>query len=171
MITTGVLGTGFEYLVDVVKDGHVEQSGREHNLMPQTSVDFIASLIRGSGASPYSNWYVGVFEGDYLPGSDTKPSDLNGAVAESVAYDESARPAWTHSYDNSSVISNAASRAEFTFNATKKIYGAFLISASIKGGTGGQLLSIARFSSPRDVEAGSVLRVTAGIVLTPTGIQ
>ena len=164
-----VLGTGFEYLVEVVKDGEVVDSGIEHNVMPQQSVDHIASLIRGGGASPISNWYIGVFESNYTPDNTTVAGDLQTQAGESVAYDESSRPSWTNSYDGDALIANASSRAEFTMNATKNIYGAFIVSSQTKGGTGGILLSIARFSSPREVDSGSVLRITAGITLTPTG--
>lgn len=164
-----VLGTGFKYLVEVEKNGVVVDSWWEHNIMPQESVDHIASLIRGGGASPISNWYVGIFESDYVPDETTTAGDLQNDAGESTAYDESTRPIWDNSYDGESLIANGSSRAEFTMNASKNIYGAFIVSSQTKGGTGGTLLSIARFSSPREVEPGSVLRITAGIVLTPTG--
>lgn len=168
-MTDSILGTGFEYLVEVVKDGRVVDSRIEHNIMPQQSVDHVASLIRGGGASPISNWYVGVFESNFVPDETTTAGDLQNEAGESTAYDENTRPVWENTYDGSSLIANAGNRAEFTMNAAKSIYGAFVVSSQTKGGTGGTLLSIARFSSPREVEPGSVLRITAGITLTPTG--
>ena len=169
MSVDSILGAGFKYHVDVLNKGQVTQPALETNIMPQVGVDFIASLIRGSGASPTANWFIGVFEGNFTPTDATTASDLQNSILESVAYDEGQRPSWNNSYDGTSVISNAASRAEFTFNQDKTIFGAFVISNQTKGGTGGTLLSIARFSSPRSVESGSILRVTAGLILTPTG--
>jgi len=71
-------------------------------------------------------------------------------------------------YDNASRIDNNLNRAEFVFTADKRIYGGFLTSTQAKQDTSGVLLSIARFTSPRDVEAGGTLRVLAGIQLVPS---
>jgi hypothetical protein len=46
------------------------------------------------------------------------------------------------------------------FNATKTIYGAFLISNNTKGGTSGTLFSAARFSSSKSVESTDELLLT-----------
>ena len=51
-------------------------------------------------------------------------------------------------------------RATFTFNATKSIYGAFLVSNATKGGTAGTLFSAARFSAAKSVVAGDQLLLT-----------
>ena len=75
---------------------------------------------------------------------------------------------WTHAYDGVSVVDNLASKAVFTFNATKTIYGAFLVSSSVKAGNTGVLLSIARFSTAKVMESGTVFSVAAGITLVPT---
>lgn len=168
-MSNSILGTGFQYRVEVVKDGVVTDSFLEDNLMPQVSVDFVANLLRGAGASPISSWYIGIYEGNFTPDANTTPSDLQTEAEESMAYEEESRPSWQHSYDGEALISNADNRAEFTMNASKEIHGAFVISSNSKGGDAGTLLSIARFSSPRQVEEGSVLRITAGITLTPTG--
>jgi hypothetical protein len=57
-------------------------------------------------------------------------------------------------------MTNSASRASFVFNATKTIYGAFLISNSTKGGTTGTLFSAARFATAKSVESGDELLLT-----------
>lgn len=163
-----VLGTGFTYTVELEKDGVVYDRFEEHNIMPQQAVDFIAGLLQGNGTTPLSSWYVGVFEADYTPTSGVRAADLQTNVGESLAYDEATRPAWVDVYDNAGFIGNTASRAEFTMNSAKTIYGAFIVSNATKGGTSGILLSIAKFSSPRSVDPGTILRITAGITLTPT---
>ena len=45
------------------------------------------------------------------------------------------------------------------------VYGGFLSSSSVRGGTTGTLLSVVRFSTPKVLENGSELRVSAGITL------
>ena len=167
-MSNSVLGAGFKYRVELIKDGHVVDVTEETNIMPQEAIDHIASLIRGGGAVPISSWYLGLFESNYVPDASVSASDLQATVGESVAYDETARQDFTNAYDGTGFISNVASVAEFTMNATKNIYGAFIVSNATKGGTAGLLLSIARFSTVKQVEAGTILRITAGLTLTPT---
>lgn len=163
-----VLGTGLTYEVELEKDGVVYDRFVEHNIMPQQGVDFIAGLLQGNGTSPLSSWHIGLFETNYTPVSSVVAADLQAVVGESLAYDEAIRQPWNDVYDGVGFIGNNASRAEFTMNSSKNIYGAFIVSSSTKGGTSGVLLSIARFTSPRQVDPGTILRITAGITLTPT---
>lgn len=162
-----VLGTGFRYSCQAKLPTGGVIEWEDHNLLPQDSVDHIARLILAS-TSPIGAWYVGIFEGNYTPTSATSAGDLPGAVGESTAYSGATRPTWSGVYDNVSDLSNAASRAVFTLTADKRIYGAFIVSSSVKGGPSGVLLSIARFAVPRDLPAGTEFAVTAGIALVPT---
>ena len=63
---------------------------------------------------------------------------------------------------NPSVVTNSASPATFTINATATVGGAFLTSGSAKSGTTGTLFSAADFASPgdRSVVSGDILSVT-----------
>jgi len=163
-----ILGTGFHYEVELVdRHGHTLSRTIEHNIIPQQGLDHIASLIRGGGASPISDWYIGVFENNYVPVSSVTASDLQSPVGESSAYSGDDRLPWDNSYDGQGMILSSP-RAEFEMTDEKRIYGAFIVSSPSRGGTSGTLLSIARFSSPRDVEDGATLRVSAGLLLTPT---
>lgn len=163
-----ILGTGLIYKVETLKDGNVIDVSYEHNILPQQSVDHIASLIRGGGATPISTWYLGLFENNYVADSAITAAGLQTTVGESTAYTQVARPPWTNAYDGVGFIGNASSVAEFAMNASKTIYGAFIVSNATKGGTAGILLSLARFSTAKVVENGTVLRITAGLSLTPT---
>jgi hypothetical protein len=59
---------------------------------------------------------------------------------EMTGYSEATRPAWTpNGAPASGAISNSSSPAAFSFNGTSRIFGAFLISNSTKGGTTGTL--------------------------------
>jgi hypothetical protein len=57
------------------------------------------------------------------------------------------RPTYDEAASAAQVTTNAASRASFVFNATKTIYGGFLISNSTKGGTTGTLFAAAQFAN------------------------
>jgi hypothetical protein len=168
-MSQSILGTGFRYDTEIIKpDGRII-ADVDFNLLPQVAVDHIAGLLRGT-ASPIGSWYIGLFEGNYVPTSGVTAADLPATVVECTAYSEAARPAWTHAYDGVSVIDSLAAKAAFTFTSSKRVYGAFIISSATKGGNTGTLLSIARFNSPKDIDAGEVFTVAAGITLIPTSL-
>jgi hypothetical protein len=58
------------------------------------------------------------------------------------------------------LITNSASRATFTMNATKTVYGAFLVSASAKSATTGTLMAAAKFSTSKAVVDNDELLIT-----------
>lgn len=159
------LNGGFEYLVEVLRNGEVISSERVHNLMPTEGLDHILSVAM-KGGSQVPTWYIGLFEGNYTPVATDTAATLPGLATESTAYDEATRVAWNEGSIVTGALSNSASKAEFTANAVKTIYGGFISSNQTKGSTTGVLLSVVRFGSPKTLEAGSVLRVTAGFTLT-----
>lgn len=161
---------GFIYDTEHWRDGELLRSQRATNVMPQVSVDFIAGLIRGTGPL-LSNWYMGLFQGNFVPDGDTTASDLPSPAEEFTGYDEESRPPWVHEYDGVAVISNVTNRATFTVSADRTVYGGFIISTNTKGGNTGRLLSIARFPTADDLRAGDEFRVAAGIALVPTIIS
>lgn len=159
---------GFVYTPQIVDaQGTVLLEGDpQTNIIPQVGIDHFVALLRGTG-SLISNWYVGVYEGNYVPTSSTTAADLPSSAMESTAYSEASRPLWNNTYDGTSIITSLASRAEFTFTADKRLYGAFLCSTATKGSASGTLLSIARFSTPYDVPSGSTFRLGVSITLIP----
>lgn len=163
-----VLGAGFKYDCEIITpSGEIIQS-TDYNLLPQVSIDHLAGLLRGDGTVPISSWFVGVFENNFVPTSGVTSADLPVVVGESTAYSQATRPVWTHVYDGVSVIDNLAAKAVFTFTAAKTIYGAFIVSSSVKAGNTGVLLSIARFNTPKTMDIGTQFSVAAGITLVPT---
>ena len=156
---------GFVYTGEVIApDGRILQRQVDCNLIPQVGIDHLAGLLRGTG-SLISNWYCGIYEGDYVPTSATTSADLQTGAQECQAYSQANRPVWANTYDGVQLITNFDSPAIYTFNADKTLYGGFLVSNSTKGGNSGTLLSIARFGSPRDVPAGSEFRLRVSISL------
>jgi len=140
--------------------------GPDQNIIPQDGIDHLVGLIRGT-TTLISDWYVGIGESDYVPTASTTSADLQSAVGECTAYSESTRRPWNDVYDGTSIITNLASRAEFTLTSEKRLYTGFLAADSTKGGASGVLLSIARFSSPYDVPAGSTFRLGVSITMLP----
>ena len=138
-------------------------------MTPQESIDFVAGLIRGT-ATPNATWYVGLFENNYVPDSTSSAAMIPATIVECTAYSEATRPVWNAAYDGVTNLDNLASKAQFTFTAAKRVYGAFVVSTSAKGSSSGRLLYIARFSSPKDVSAGEVFNVAAVFPLIPTSL-
>jgi hypothetical protein len=162
-----ILGTGFVYTAHYTGPTGVTWTEEVHNRIPQEGVDFVAGLLTAT-VSLVSPWYVGIFENDYTPVDGSSAGALVTSIGETTSYEAANRPTFVSVYDNASRIDNNLNRAEFVFTADKRIYGGFLTSTQAKQDTSGVLLSIARFTSPRDVEAGGTLRVLAGIQLVPS---
>lgn len=119
------------------------------------------------GGTQVSTWYIGLFEGNYTPVAGVTAATVTAASTECTAYDEAARVAYVEGSISSGAVDNSASRAEFTINATKNVYGGFLVSNSTKSATTGTLLAIARFtSSPRAVVDDDVLAVRYDLSVT-----
>jgi hypothetical protein len=104
-----------------------------------------------NGSTQITTWYLGLFEGNYTPVAGVTAATITAASTECTAYDEATRQAYDEAAASAQSITNSASKATFTFNATKTIYGAFLVSNSTKSGTSGTLFSAARFSSSKAV--------------------
>ena len=113
-----------------------------------------------------TSWYVGLYgaaASNNPAAGDTMGS--HGGWTEVTDYTEATRPAATFAAAtnaNPSVVTNTASKAVFTINATTTVGGAFLTSNNTKGGTTGTLFSAADFQSPgdRSVVSGDILNVT-----------
>lgn len=157
--------SGFTYTVEVVKDGVVVDSEVVHNIMPIEGLNHVLGVTL-LGASQVTQWYVGVYENDYtpLPGDDM--ATFPGLAGESTAYVNATRHALTMGAASGGVSDNSAARTEIEFTATKTIRGGFIASTPTKGATAGVLLSAVKFATPKAVEAGAILRLTAGLQLT-----
>lgn len=166
MHNKSALRAGFIWDSELVLPSGEIITAMDRNMVPQVGINHLAELIRGNTA-PISNWFIGVFEGNYVPDSSTTAADIPVNAQECVAYSEAARPNWEDTYDGVSVITSLSDRAEFTFTADKRLHGAFLVSQATKGSGGGLLLSIARFQTPYDVPAGGIFRLGASLTLLP----
>jgi hypothetical protein len=118
------------------------------------------------GVSYSATWYIGLYG---AAGSNDPTANDTAAThpgfTEIVPYSNATRPAATFgtaSTADPSIISNTASPAGFTINATATVGGAFLISDNTKSGTAGVLFSASDFAAPGDrtVASGDTLNVT-----------
>lgn len=147
------------YEHEVIRNGVSLGIQRDHNTVVNEGLNSILSVVF-NGGTQITDWYVGIFEGNYTPLATDTAAGIAAASTESTAYDEAARPDWVEAAPAGQSITNAASRATFTMNATKTIYGAFLISNDTKGGTTGTLMSASRFAASRAVIDNDELLIT-----------
>lgn len=159
------------YIVDHLRNGEVLSHQEVPNLVVLEGRRYLldAPLLNSSTYTEKTSWYIGLVEDNVAPSAAHVYDTFSGtAITEANAkYDEATREAWTGVLDGSAAsITNAASRAEFTFNDTDTIYGAFLCSNATKGDhtAGDYLYSYSQFASPISVISGDVIAVT--IVLT-----
>jgi hypothetical protein len=118
------------------------------------------------GVTYTATWYIGLYgaaASNTPTASDTAAS--HPGFTEIVPYSNATRPAATFGTATTadpSVISNSASPAVYTINATSTVGGAFLISDNTKSGTAGVLFSASDFAAPgdRNVSSGDTIQIS-----------
>jgi hypothetical protein len=142
-----------------VREGKVIDRWSTPNLIVDEGLNHILD-VQFHGATQIATWYIGLFEANYTPVAGVTAATITSASTECTAYDESTRVEYNEAAPASKSITNSANKATFTFNATKTIYGAFLVSASAKSATTGKLFSAAQFGSSKAVVDNDQLLVT-----------
>jgi hypothetical protein len=147
------------------KKGNLKWSNASKNLVVNVGLQYMAGVALTSTAQT-TTWHVGLYgaaASNNPAAADTMSS--HAGWTEVVDYSEATRVVATFASAtnaNPSVVTNTASKAQFTINGTTTVGGAFLTSGSAKGGTTGTLFSAADFSAPgdRSVVSGDILLVT-----------
>jgi len=150
---------GGKFVGQIIRAGKVIDEFEDHNLVCNEGLNALNDIMF-HGSTQITQWYLGVFEGNYTPVATVTAATVTAASTECTAYASATRPTYDEAASSSQITTNAASRASFVFNATKTIYGAFMVSTSTKSGTTGTLFSIARFSSSKAVESADELLLT-----------
>jgi hypothetical protein len=163
--TESVRGGGVFHIQCLDKDGNLKWEAESKNLVVNVGLQSMNSVYFASGTQ-ITAWYIGL----YGAASSNNPAAGNTMSShlgwtEETGYSNATRPACTFGVATTadpSVITNSASPASFSINATATIGGAFLTSDNTKGGTTGTLFSAADFQAPgdRSVVSGDTLNVT-----------
>lgn len=154
--------SGVTYTMELLRNGTVIDREEIHNIMPEQGRNHMVSVVM-KGAVQAPAWYIGLFEGNYVPVNTDTAATFPSVATESTSYAPATRAAFNGSAVVAGSVDNTASRAEFTFTSAKTIYGAFMTSSQAKGAVTGTLLSAARFIAPKAVQIDDVLRVTASL--------
>lgn len=135
------------------------------NLIPTEGLNYILGAAL-TGVAQSTAWYLALFEGNYTPVAGVTAATFPAAATECIAYDEAARVTWTPGAIAAGSVSNSASVAVFTMNATKTVYGIAQSSVATKSAVTGILTSVARFAVAKSVVATDILNVTSTLTAT-----
>lgn len=153
------------------RNGIIIDEWEDPNIIPDEGImKIIGSSLAGQSA--ISTWYIGLYKNNYTPIAANVMSTFPGAgVANEVTteYSEVARQPWTYGVPAANSVTNAASPAVFTFTpASTVVFGAFMSSSSVKGGTTGTLLAATKFPASRTLLTTDSLTVTYTISASST---
>ena len=123
-------------------------------------------------ATPTATWYLALFTNNYTPVNTLTAAAFATSAGEIISstegYTQPNRVEWVEGAPDNGSISNAASKASFTFatTSTVTVYGAALLSSNIKGSTLGKLMSITKFPTPRTFYNGDTFDLIYTVGLT-----
>ena len=153
-----------EYVVECHKDGKLLWREEFTNIVTTAGLNYMLTQYF-KGSSYTAAWYVGLTGSTpTFAASDTAGS--HSGWSEITNYSESVRQTLTMGTAANGSISNVASKATFSINATVTVGGAFVISNSTKAGTSGTLHGGKAFSADRSAVNGSTVTVAVTASLT-----
>lgn len=177
-MTFSIAKAGFTYLVEHFVDNEIDPDtglavrlGRRihvektPNRMPLEGIHHMEAVTMLEAAQ-VAAWYLGLYGNDYAPQANDVMATFPALAGEVTTYENATRHLLVNGNPVAGVISNAANRTEVVASVDVVVRGGFIASAPSKGATSGVLLSAVRFASPRDMKAGDVLRVTAGLQIS-----
>lgn len=163
-----------EVFLDHKRDGEYLcfEKSMGFNIMPTEGLNSLLDTAIDA-ATQITAWYVGIFKNNYTPLAASVAATALGAAGlfgecQDADYDSPAtnRPAYTTAAASGGVITNAASKAEFTMHASITVYGAFIASSQAKTATTGVLLAAKKFDTARAVVDSDILYVTYQLTAT-----
>lgn len=152
-----------KYVVECLdKDGNLKWVAETENLVVNVGLQYAAGVALTS-TTQITAWYIGLYgaaASNTPAATDTLAVHAGWTEINPYAGNRPAATFAAATNANPSVVTNTASPASFSINATATVGGAFLCSAA--SGTTGTLFSAADFQSPgdRSVASGDTLNVT-----------
>lgn len=142
------------------------------NILPTEGLNHILDVVMGAQAKS-STWYVGIYDQNVTPAAGNTAAVHLGAAGtygecQDAEYDlpVTNRPEYIDVAAAAGVMTNAASKAQFTIAATITVYGAFMTDTQPKTDTTGDLLAAKKFTTARAVVDDDELYVTYQVTAT-----
>jgi hypothetical protein len=150
---------GGTFHAELIRAGQTVDEWDFDNITVNQGLDSTLNVVFNA-ASQITTWYIGLFQGNYTPVAADTAATIATNSSEFTAYSGGVRPTFVTVTSTAQLITNTASKATFTFTSGGTLYGAFLVSSSTLNGTGGTLMSAARFASSRVVYTADQLLLT-----------
>lgn len=142
------------------KEGKLKWVDTAPNIVVNEGLQHILDVTFNSGVAKTSIWYVGLGDSNVGSAGATGTAAGHGNWNETTGYSEAVRQVFTDVRTNQTV-SNTASAAAFSIDASDNIGGAFLSSDSNKATTAGVLLCVAAFTEgTKAVDSGDTVNVS-----------
>jgi len=148
------------------RKGQLLSLTRDHNVCTDEGLDSLLDIMFHA-VTQITTWYVLLFKTDTTPTGDT--TYAVPVFTEATEYDEATREEYVEAAAASQVMTNTASKAEFTISDTVTIYGAALVGGGTDANTksdvagGGTMYCASKFTAPKSVVDDDILRVTIAI--------
>ena len=145
------------YKVDCIRKGELIWTEEFDNIVVNEGLnDSLYKHLKGSAYT--AAWYVGLAgTGSKVAGDTAAEIGGTNAWSEVTNYTQGVRQTLTLGSVSGQSVDNSLNKASFTINTTITIYGAFVVSSSVKNGTSGVLYGVGDFGSSKDCESGDVL--------------
>lgn len=156
---------GFEYTIEHVGvDGQIKSIETIGNIIPTEGLNYIlgASI---SGSSQLSTWYLGLYTANRTPLAGDTMTTFLADCDETANYGSTSRLEAVFAAVDAGSVTSIADPTIFTFDVDTTVQGGFLTSGVTINNTSGLLISAVKFSSPKVISAGELLRVPAGIAM------
>lgn len=151
-----LLGLRGEFFFEGFREGKSTGIVYGSNLFTTQGRNHVLDVVVGA-TNKSINWYIGIFKGNYTPiASNTAANSLGvGGLyneCQDADYDPATnRPAYIVGTAVDGSISNATSRAEYTFKTNVNVYGMFIVNSQAKTSTSGVLLAAKRFDNMKSM--------------------
>jgi hypothetical protein len=128
------------------------------NAVVEAGLDHLLDVTL-SHASGTANWYIGLKDTGTPNAADTMAS--HGTWATISPYSDANDLEWIDAGVSGQSCDNTGSTADYSINETDEVFGAFLKDNNVVDSATGLLYAAGDFASPRSVESGDTLQVTA----------
>jgi hypothetical protein len=143
-------------------------SDNPNNIIVTQGLNYLLDVALGGGTQ-YATFHVFPFSGNVTPVETWTAANVTANSTEITAYDEATRVAYVDAAASGGIMTNSASKASFTFNASGNLYGFCVVSASAKSSTSGVLFSGVRLTSaPKTFADDDVINAAYTVTLTST---
>lgn len=156
------------YHFEHMRGGALIDSWTDTNLIPTEGLNFVLNVLSQAGTTKISTWYLALATGNYTVAATDTGANIVGRATETALYDEATRVLINWVAATAGVLTNAASKATFTFNSAATITNAYVVSTAPKSDVSGTCLSSLKLGTSKTMAAADQLVVT--FVLTASSV-